>query len=145
MRAPLSAPLKATLFAGAIALMTSPVLADEAWQTQMGPAAWESDFGETAVIRIDDAVNARVVRLYMQGLAADVSGGRGVYRGVWIADRGDFDCATQMVGPDGQKSWHWGLFTVTFVNDQFPSDWAGVMGDCVDAPTYPISAVAQVG
>ncbi|MCB1361890.1 MAG: hypothetical protein H6899_08605 [Rhodobacter sp.] len=127
-----------------LALCATPALADEVWTTPMGPVAWETDLGANAVLRLDQP-DGRVVRLIVPGLATDVMGGRGSYTGVWVSSRGDEACATEMVDPLGGKSPYWGTFTLTFVHDAFPSDWAGVYGSCLDTPDRPVAGVAQVG
>lgn len=139
------APILATVLGAALSIVSAPVFADEVWQTAYGMIAWEADSGDTAILRLDDLENGRTVRLYVPGLAADVMGGRGAYTGVWIADQGADTCVTQMTGPDGYKSDQWGTFTITFVGTEFPSDWAGVFGACLDSQDLPISGVAQTG
>lgn len=137
--------MRCSLILSLAALSASPALADEVWTTALGPVAWESDMGSTAVLRLDAGDGDQVIRMFVPNLAADVMGGRGTYTGVWIANAGDTGCVVEMVDPQGGKSAYWGSFTITFVHDAFPSDWAGVYGTCLDAPNMPISGVAQVG
>ena len=136
------------LFAGlclgvGVSLSAAPLLADEAWDSNFGPVIWEADFGDTAVLMLEDTESGRIVRLYVDGLAADVMGGRGAYQGIWIASAGDEACTVQVVGPDGFKSNQWGQFVITFVGEDFPSDWAGVYGTCLETPTNAVTAVAR--
>ncbi|WP_417587503.1 hypothetical protein [Pararhodobacter oceanensis] len=119
-----------------------PLIADEVWDSTFGPVAWEATMGEVAVLRLDVPESGEVVRMYVEGLGADVMGGRGAYRGVWISDQGDRACAVQVIGPDGAKSAYWGQFSISFVAPEFPSDWAGVFGNCLDRPETPVAALA---
>ena len=129
-----------SLFA-ATTLGAMPALADEVWNSNIGEIAWEESLGDDAVLRLGDGDG--LMRMIVPGLARDTMGGRGAYTGMWIAAEGDVACATQMVDPLGSKSEFWGTFTITFVNDGFPSDFAGVYGLCLDSPTMPIQAHAR--
>ena len=132
----------------ALCLAGTAAQADEMWQSTYGPVIWETDMGETAVLLLQDETRDRTVRLFVEGLAAEVAGPRGHYRGVWIASQKSGDvgpCATAMVDPMGGTSTDWGTFQVTFVSPFFPSDWAGSFGQCLDTPLDPVSAVAQTG
>lgn len=130
-------------FAAALPL---PALADELWSTSWGRMAWETTLGETAVLTVAATDTEATLRLFVQGLARDVEGGRGSYIGVWMADRRDGACAVSVVDPVGGKSTaYWGTFRITFVDERFPSAWSGVWGDCVDAPTNAISGQPAFG
>lgn len=121
-------------------LLAAPALADEVWNSALGPITWETDLGETAVLRLDEAATGGVVRLLVPGLAQDVNGGRGAYSGLWIADTGETACLADVIDPvSGAKSSYWGTFTLTFVGTAFPSDWAGVWGACLDTQFEAIS------
>tara|TARA_R110002073_G_scaffold330703_1_gene514716 strand:+ start:1052 stop:1492 length:441 start_codon:yes stop_codon:yes gene_type:complete len=134
-----------TALTAATLLSAAPAMADEMWDSALGPILWDSDLGDVAIWRLDDLTNGTVVRLYLPGLAADVSGGRGAYRGFWLAEGGDpaEACLTQMIAPDGMKSLFWGQVTLTFVRPDFPSDWAGVVGQCFDTPSMPLAGAAR--
>jgi hypothetical protein len=138
-----------TRLAGALALglfSTGTALADEAWDTQLGRVYWESDMGDMAILRIDNAGGGVAARIYLPGLAGDMMGGRGSYHGYWIAaPDDDGGCGAQLIGPDGFKSDQWGQTVLTFVHDDFPSDWAGTYTECFDSAAVPISGVAIVG
>ena len=125
-----------------LAMAATVAQADETWSTQMGTMIWETDQDDNAIWLLQDQLAGRTIRFVVPGLAADMMGGRGSYHGVWIADKGDIHCDTAMVDPLGQASTRWGTFVITFVNDRFPSDWAGVMGACLETPTTPLSGVA---
>ncbi|MCB1407194.1 MAG: hypothetical protein KDK01_13310 [Rhodobacteraceae bacterium] len=137
----MSRSLFAATLMGLTGLATTS-LADEVWSTAYGEVAWMDSTEGTAILYLDDTENGRTVHIYVPGLQDDMMGGRGAYRGVWISDGGDDECITQMTGPDGYKSTYWGQFTLTFVTGDFPSDWAGVFGACLDLPTVPVSGVA---
>ena len=135
--------LTALSLLAATAFGAVPALADEVWDTNLGEIAWEESQGDTAILRMGDGDG--LLRLIVPGLARDTMGGRGAYTGVWIAAESDTPCVTQMVDPLGGKSEFWGTFTITFVNDDFPSDFAGVYGTCLDTPSMPVQAHARVG
>jgi len=140
------APILAPSLAALLTLGTAPALADEVWTSNVGPVMWETDLGETAVLRLDVAGTGALVRMFVPGLATDMMGGRGAYTGVWVASDADEECVVEMVDPvSARKSRYWGTFTITFVNEGFPSDWAGVYGNCLQTPAEPIQAHAQVG
>ena len=137
-------------FALPLALMLSatPVQADEAWETNLGYATWEETRGPDAVLRLyqGEGEVGPVTRLIVPGLGHDMLGGRGSYQAIWLSTEGETPCATEMLDPlDGSKTPYWGSALVTFVSPDFPSDWAGVYGDCLMAPTQPLQARALVG
>lgn len=108
---------------------TTPAAADEQWQTQFGLVQWETDVGDVAVFHLAEPDDLGL-RLFVPGLPFDIDGGRGVYFGFWTAEDGEFACPAQLVDPQGRVTAYWGQFTLNFVGDGFPSDWAGLMGEC---------------
>jgi len=124
------------------ALATS-ALSDEAWLTQFGPLQWEDSRGSMAILNLfgDAAARPNTYRIFLPLLADDVDGPRGTYTGYWTAAAGEVPCTLDMIDPMGTKTRHWGQFTLTFVGDSFPSDWAGLYGDCFDAPSYRLTGV----
>lgn len=131
---------------GLIALSAASALADEMWDTTWGRMIWETDLGDTAVLMVAAEGTEPMMRLFVEGLAAHVSAERGSYIGVWTADRRDGGCAVAVVDPVGGRSTaFWGTFRLTFVEGQFPSAWAGVWGECADAPTNALAATPATG
>jgi len=110
-------------------LAALPATADEMWQTPFGLVQWEKDIGDVAVFGLVEPDDLGL-RVFVPGLPFDVDGGRGVYFGFWTAEDGEFACQAQMVDPTGRTTAFWGQFTLNFVADAFPSDWAGLMGEC---------------
>lgn len=143
------APAFRPLLAAAFCLTAAPALADEAWDTGFGRLIWETDIGDTAVLLLDDQGRDRSVRMFVPGLPAHVMGGRGYYEGIWIASQKDGaqgpGCGLAMIDPMGGASTEWGTFQITFVNEEFPSDFAGSFGDCLEPRVNPLSAVAITG
>ena len=131
-----------TLALGAL-MAAAPALADEVWDSNMGEIAWLETRGADAYLGVVDPGGSVMVHMMVPGLGADMMGGRGAYTGIWVAGEGDVACVTDMVAPDGSKSPYWGSFTLTFVNEDFPSDFAGAYGDCLDAPSMPLQAHAR--
>jgi len=119
----------ATALASVVMLSTAPAMADETWITDMGIVAWDDTLGETAVLVLN-ANNGLTLRAYVPGLGRDMMGGRGTYHGYWLSTGGDERCDVMMTAPDGEKSNYWGTFTMSFVREDFPSDWAGTSGSC---------------
>lgn len=141
-------PTLPILAAGIVALATAPALADEAWETNLGFVVWEDTLGPDAVLRLYSGgeTDGPVIRMVVPGLGTDTTGGRGAYRGVWVASDSDVACPTEMLDPlGGGKTRFWGSFVLTFVGPTFPSDWAGVYGNCLEQPMTPIQARALVG
>ncbi|MFN4099843.1 MAG: hypothetical protein ACK4GT_08705 [Pararhodobacter sp.] len=126
---------------------TTPALADEAWDTIYGPLQWETDIGDIAVLNLfgEDVPSPAFMRFFVNGLAADVSGGRGLYHGYWTATGGDIGCSAQLIDDLGTKTPYWGRFSIQFVNSDFPSSWTGLMGDCFDDPEAIVSGVPLYG
>ncbi|GAB1379451.1 hypothetical protein [Pararhodobacter aggregans] len=130
------------------ALAAAPALADEAWETNLGYAIWEDTRGPDAVLRLyqGEGTEGPVTRLIVPGLGRNTGGGRGSYDALWLSSEGETACAVEVIDPmDGSKTPYWGSAILTFVNPGFPSDWAGVNGDCLAAPTLPLQARALVG
>ena len=129
----------------AVAVLALSAAADELWTSDYGPILWEADIGETAVLRLDETNTGGVVRLLVPGLARDVAGGRGAYQGIWVADNGETPCLTEMIDPiSGAKTPHWGTFSITFLGNEFPSNWAGAWGACLNPALDPITGLAVV-
>lgn len=136
-----SARLTAALLCALLAL---PAQADEQWDSDWGQLEWERDIGSVAVFRRTGEPG--LMRMFVEGLAEDVSGGRGTYSGVWINDRGAERCPVAVVDPvGGAATPYWGTFRLTFVETGFPSAWAGVWGLCTDTPTRAIAARPRTG
>lgn len=137
--------IRATLAATALLLTAGAASADETWDTDFGLMIWESDMDATAVLLLTDDTGG-TTRFFVDGLAADMNGGRGHYTGVWIAagkaEDSGVSCGVAMVDPLGESSMTWGRFQITFVSPEFPSDWAGTWGACTDQPLTPIAGVA---
>lgn len=129
-------------------IVATPALADEGWESNLGYIIWEDTQGADAVLRVftGEGTSGPEFRMVVPGLGGDVMGGRGAYRGVWVASTGDERCLTEMLDPvTGSKTRYWGSFVLTFLGDGFPSDWAGVYGTCLNAPADAITAHALVG
>jgi hypothetical protein len=125
----------------AATLAAPAALADEAWMTQFGPMQWEDSRESMAILNLfgPEVANPAQFRVFLPRLADDVNGGRGVYVGFWTSNAGDAPCPVDLLDPMGTKTRHWGQFTLNFVGDDFPSDWAGLYGDCFDAPSYRVT------
>ncbi|WP_323036123.1 hypothetical protein [Pararhodobacter sp.] len=130
--------MRIAILATALAVAITPAMADETWITDRGTLVWQDTLGDTAVLEMNTDAGLRLVA-YVPGLGRDMLGGRSTYHGYWLANQGDAACEAQLTGPDGEKSHYWGTFTMSFVRDGFPSDWAGTSGSCFDPQETTIS------
>lgn len=134
-----------TLSAAALfALPVAPVLADEAWMTQFGPMQWEETLGSMAVLNLfgPEVDSPAQFRVFLPRLGDDTNGVRDAYVGFWTSTGGDSPCHVDLLDPMGTKTRHWGQFSLIFVGEVFPYDWAGFYGDCFDAPSYRVTGTA---
>lgn len=121
--------MRTPILATVLAFALTPAMADETWLTDVGTLVWQDTMGETAVLEMNTDSGMRLLA-YVPGLGRDVMGGRGTYHGYWLANEGDEACDVMITAPDGEKSYYWGTFTMSFVRPDFPSDWAGTSGTC---------------
>lgn len=127
-----------------IATMAASAQADETWTSAVGIIEWETEVGGTAVFRFaTPGTKNATTRIFVEGLVADVGGGRGSYSGYWTDDSNRKVCDAELIDPLGTRTRRWGRFEITFVRDEFPSNWNGRYGDCFNNPTKTLNAVAQ--
>ncbi|MEM7693145.1 MAG: hypothetical protein AAF318_01735 [Pseudomonadota bacterium] len=132
-----------------IAALSTPALADEAWDTPDGPVTYLADQDGTAILSFTGHTNE--VRFYFPGLAGNYSD-RSVHDGYWVeatgvqsaysfsGNPGNVDsCGITMTGPDGFSSDRWGTAKIVFHESGFPSNWTLLGGLC----TAPLSETLQ--
>lgn len=112
------------------AIVVSPIkaLADEVWTTEEYDVVYEVDRDTTAVwsYGTDDAT---IGLIFIEGLAG-VYRDRGSYTGYWAQESSSLRCDTFREGIDGEPTYHWGRFEVTFIDPDFPSRWHAHFGLC---------------
>lgn len=133
--------IRATL--AALALLTTPALADETWRTDAGQIVYEADMGHIAVLSLPagvlyDTVPGTRVSVYLPGLGGNFDN-RSVHEGYWAIPGGPV-CTSLLTTPDGMTTQRWGRVQILFDRAAFPTGFILLMGECFDDPTTPIRA-----
>ncbi|MEB3212202.1 MAG: hypothetical protein VKL39_12645 [Leptolyngbyaceae bacterium] len=103
--------------------------ADERWTTEEYDVIYHEDRNQTAIWHYgDDGV------IFIDGLAG-VYTDRGSYSGYWVQETSSMRCDTYREGADGEPTYHWGRFEITFIDPDFPSRWQADIGLC-DRPPF---------
>lgn len=126
--------MKRNLFFIPLALLTffsatKNVHADEVWDTEEYQVIYQEDREDTAVWTYGDGRGA----IFIEGLAGEINN-RGSYNGYWVQESSSLRCETPKENIDGELSYHWGRFDITFTKPDFPSTWQAKFGVC-DRPT----------
>ena len=124
----------------ACAFSSQKALADEVWTTEEYDVVYEEDRDRTAIWSYGD--NGGTV--FIDGLAGVVSD-RGAYHGYWVQNSSSLRCDTYREGADGEPTYHWGRFDITFVDSEFPSRWHAHIGLCDREPNIPLNGTPVVG
>jgi hypothetical protein len=136
--------LKIATLSGVCALTAfgaAPVAADEVWETRYGLIEWVDTIGDLAVLQMSRPDHPDSIRrLYIEGLGADVGGGRSGYTGYWIDDSGEKQCDVAISRGELAPSNRWGRLEIYFLENSFPSDFLAFSGNCFDAPSEQFSA-----
>ena len=119
-----------------------PAAADEIWLTDFGLMQWEASRDSVAVLNLigPEAATPATLRLFVEGLAEDAFGARGVYGGYWTAEAGEFTCSAELTDPMGTTTPHWGRLRIVFLADAYPSGWVALMGECWAEPDFRVVA-----
>lgn len=115
-------------------------LADERWSTNQSDVTYEEDRGSTAIWSYEEGNGT----IFIDGLAG-VYTDRGSYSGYWTQDTSSRRCDTFREGSNGEPTYHWGSFEITFINPDFPSSWYAKFGLCDGEPTIPLEGTPLVG
>jgi hypothetical protein len=112
-----------------ILAVSHPAVADEMWTTEEYDVTYHEDRNQTAIWHYgeDGAI-------FIDGLAG-VTTDRGAYSGYWVQETSSVRCDTYREGADGEPTYHWGRFELTFVDSEFPSRWKADIGLC-DRPPF---------
>jgi len=115
-----------------LALLTTPTLADEVWDTDMGPIVYEAEEGGTAIFSFTN-VDAYPAKLIIPGLAGNYSN-RGTHDAYWIG-QGAGECAAFMSRTGVSESSQWGRAQLVFDKPAYPTSVTVVLGFCEEEPT----------
>lgn len=107
--------------------------ADEMWSTEEYDVIYQEDRNRTAIWHYgDDGV------IFIDGLAG-VYTDRGSYSGYWVQETSSLRCDTYREGADGEPTYHWGQFEITFIDPDFPSRWQATVGLCDRPPIITLN------
>lgn len=115
-----------------LALFASPTLADEVWDTDMGPIVYEAEEGGVAIFSFTN-VDAYPATLIIPGLAGNYSN-RGTHDAYWIG-QGTGECSAFMSRNDVSESSQWGRAQLVFDRPGYPTSVTVVLGFCEEEPT----------
>ena len=118
-------------------------LADEVWTTQEYDVVYEEDRGRTAIWSYGEGGT-----LFIDGLAG-VYTDRGSYTGYWTQPTSSRRCDTFREDANGEPTYHWGRFEITFIDSDFPSRWYANFGLCDGDPVIhldgePVTATSAL-
>lgn len=112
--------------------------ADEVWSTDEYDVVYQADRGRTAIWTYGEEGT-----IFIDGLAGVVTG-RESYTGYWVQPSSSLRCDTFREGADGEPSYHWGRFELTFVDSEFPSRWYADFGLCDQPPSIHLDGTPVV-
>ncbi|NJM97439.1 MAG: hypothetical protein HC800_09940 [Phormidesmis sp. RL_2_1] len=118
------------------ALAPSKALADEVWSTEQSDVIYQEDRGSTAIWSYEN--NGESGSIFIDGLAG-VFTDRGSYTGYWAQAMSSLRCDTYREGIDGEATYYWGRFEISFIDPDFPSRWHAHYGLCDRPPTFPLN------
>lgn len=115
------------------AVIPQKAVADEVWTTEEYDVIYQEDRNRTAVWSYGD--NGLI---FIDGLAG-VYSDRGSYTGYWVQDSSSLRCDTFREGADGEPTYYWGRFEITFIDLDFPSRWQAYIGLCDQDPAITLN------
>ncbi|MBX2865647.1 MAG: hypothetical protein KTR27_19005 [Leptolyngbyaceae cyanobacterium MAG.088] len=124
--------LAAFLLMGALAPQRA--LADEQWSTEEYDVVYQDERNQTAIWTYGDGVGT----IFIDGLAG-VYTDRGSYSGYWVQEFSSMRCDTFREDANGEPTYYWGRFEITFVDPDFPSRWQAMIGLCDRKATIPLN------
>lgn len=133
MKKPLIFFWLATVSIAAIAPQSA--FADEVWSTTEYDVVYEEDRNNTAIWSYGE--NGTI---FIDGLGG-VTTDRGSYNGYWTQETSSVQCDTFRENANGEPTYHWGRFEITFINSEFPSRWYADFGLCDREPTIHLDAI----
>ncbi len=115
-----------------LGILPSSAYADEVWSTEESEVVYQEDRNNTAVWTYGNGT------VFIQGLGGVVNN-RGSYHGYWVQESSPLRCDTYREGGDGEPSYYWGRFSVSFRDADFPSRWQAKFGLCDRTPTRTLN------
>ena len=115
-------------------LIPQSVLADERWSTEEYEVVYQDERNRTAIWTYGDDVGT----IFIDGLAG-VYTDRGSYSGYWVQETSTLRCDTFREDANGEPSYYWGSFEITFIDPDFPSRWEAMIGRCDLEPTISLT------
>lgn len=109
-------------------------IADEVWTTEEYDVVYEADRNNTAIWTYGEGQGT----IFIDGLAG-VYSNRGTYSGYWVQDSSSLRCDTFREGADGEPTYYWGSFDITFIDSDFPSRWEAEFGLCDRTTTIQLT------
>lgn len=140
--------LKYIAAAAICAVFAAPVIADEAWSSEIGDIIYERDLesGEAVLSYPFGEGDARGFA-YVEGLAGKYEG-RGAFTGVWIESditEGEA-CNVSIADPEtGEARNNWGRLDIVFTEPDFPGGFVAMRGDCFEEPGSYLVAKPVIG
>lgn len=131
--------MRGVLWAAALVLSATTVMADEVWDTELGQIIYENDVEDQAILSFPADSGIRLMA-YFPGLAGNYEY-RNVHHGIWIMP-GLGDCPTEMTGIDGTSGSNWGRVVIGFDKPDFPTGFTALFGRCMEEPTNTVRAEA---
>ncbi|MEP2717651.1 hypothetical protein [Pseudophaeobacter sp.] len=123
--------MKPFFLAAAIAFLGPHVMADEVWDSDMGPIIYQAEEGGAAIFSFTN-VDAYPATLIIPGLAGNYDN-RSSHDAFWIG-QGSGDCDAFMSRHNVQESSQWGHAKVIFDKPSFPTSMTVVLGFCLEQP-----------
>ncbi|MEC4805818.1 MAG: hypothetical protein SAJ12_18660 [Jaaginema sp. PMC 1079.18] len=117
----------------ASAIASPAVLADEMWTTEEYDVVYESDRNQTAIWSYGEDGT-----IFIDGLAGEYTD-RGSYTGYWVQPTSSVICDTYREGADGEPTYYWGRFEITFLDPDFPSRWQADVSLCDLDPVFTLN------
>ena len=107
------------------ALAPQAALADERWSTEEYDVVYQDERNRTAIWTYGDGTGT----IFIDGLAG-VYTDRGSYSGYWVQEASSLRCDTFREDANGEPTYFWGQFEITFIDPDFPSRWEAMIGLC---------------
>ncbi|EKU97557.1 hypothetical protein Lepto7375DRAFT_6756 [Leptolyngbya sp. PCC 7375] len=116
------------------ALLPHKAIADEKWSTEEYDVIYQDERNRTAIWTYGDGFGT----VFIDGLAG-VYTDRGSYSGYWVQESSSLRCDTFREDTNGEPTYFWGGFEITFIDPDFPSRWEAMIGLCDLEPTISLT------
>lgn len=124
-----------SVLALAVCLFAAPAVADEVWDTPLGPIIYESEANGAAIFSFFNVDGSRAT-LVIPGLAGNYDN-RSLHDAFWIGQGSQF-CEAALSLPGQRPSAQWGKAQVIFDKPAFPTSLTVSLGYCFDPLSYGI-------